>query len=171
MSLNFSIKADKETVFESVADYLRGQHLTIDKMDNSRPWGGFFVLDELEAEKFIGLYFPLLTKSELVISGKLSPKILVVGPNKRLSWQYHHRRAEIWKLIGGTAGVITSDTDHEKETAHLQIGDIIQLKQGERHRLIGLDGWGIVAEIWQHTDSQHPSDEDDIVRVQDDFGR
>jgi hypothetical protein len=45
------------------------------------------------------------------------------------------------------------------------------LKQGERHRLIGLDGWGIVAEIWQHTNAQQPSDEDDIVRVQDDFGR
>ena len=51
------------------------------------------------------------------------------------------------------------------------MGDIIQLKQGERHRLIGLNGWGIVAEIWRHTDAENPSDEDDIVRVQDDFGR
>ena len=129
------------------------------------------MLDESEAEKFIASYFPHLTKKELSISGKLSPKILVVGPNKRLSWQYHFRRAEIWKLIGGTAGVVTSDTDHEKETTHLKIGDIIQLKQGERHRLIGLDGWGIVAEIWQHTDAENPSNEDDIVRLQDDFGR
>jgi hypothetical protein len=29
----------------------------------------------------------------------------------------------------------------------------------------------MVAEIWQHTDPNHPSDEDDIVRLQDDFGR
>jgi hypothetical protein len=29
----------------------------------------------------------------------------------------------------------------------------------------------LVAEIWQHTDPDHPSNEDDIVRVQDDFGR
>jgi mannose-6-phosphate isomerase len=57
-----------------------------------------------QAEKFIQLYFPHLTKAELNISGKLSPKILVVAPDKRLSWQYHHRRAEIWKLIGGVAG-------------------------------------------------------------------
>jgi len=27
------------------------------------------------------------------------------------------------------------------------------------------------AEIWQHTDKNNPSDEDDIIRVQDDFGR
>ena len=50
-------------------------------------------------------------------------------------------------------------------------GETIVLAKGERHRLIGLDTFGIVAEIWQHTDSQHPSDEDDIVRLQDDFGR
>jgi hypothetical protein len=39
-----------------------------------------------------------------------------------------------------------------------------------RHRLIGLDDFGVVAEIWQHTDAI-PSDEEDIIRVQDDFGR
>jgi mannose-6-phosphate isomerase len=139
--------------------------------ESTRPWGGFFVLEEDEARKFISLYFPHLTKEELSISGKLSPKILVVGPGKRLSWQYHHRRAEIWKLIGGVAGVIISDTDEEKEKSELKIGDIIQLKQGERHRLIGMDGWGVVAEIWRHTDKENPSDEEDIIRVQDDFGR
>lgn len=171
MSLQFSPETPKELIFENVAEYLHQQNLKVDKQDSTRPWGGFFVLDESEAEKFIALYFSHLTKEELTITGKLSPKILIVAPDKRLSWQYHHRRAEIWKLIGGTAGVITSDTDEEKETTHLNIGDIIQLKQGERHRLIGLDGWGIVAEIWRHTDAANPSDEDDIVRVQDDFGR
>ncbi|MBC7890247.1 MAG: phosphoheptose isomerase [Ferruginibacter sp.] len=171
MSLHFSADTPKELVFENVAEYLHQQNLKIDKQDSTRPWGGFFVLDEAESEKFIALYFAHLTKDELTITGKLSPKILVVAPEKRLSWQYHHRRAEIWKLIGGTAGVITSDTDEEKDTTHLNIGDIIQLKQGERHRLIGLEGWGIIAEIWRHTNAELPSDEEDIVRVQDDFGR
>jgi mannose-6-phosphate isomerase-like protein (cupin superfamily) len=171
MSLHFSAETPKELIFEKVAEYLHQQELKVASQDSTRPWGGFFVLDETDADKFIALYFSHLTKNELAISGKLSPKILIVGPEKRLSWQYHHRRAEIWKLIGGTAGVITSDTDEEKETTHLNIGDIIQLKQGERHRLIGLNDWGIVAEIWRHTDAGNPSDEDDIVRVQDDFGR
>lgn len=171
MKLNFLNSIPKELVFEHIAEYLHLQNIKINKQDNTRPWGGFFVIEEDEAEKFIQLYFPNLSKQELNISGKLSPKILVVAPGKRLSWQYHHRRAEIWKLIGGTAGVVTSDTDEEKETRHLQIGDVIQLKQGERHRLIGLDGWGVLAEIWRHTDAENPSNEDDIVRVQDDFGR
>ena len=171
MTLNFSEDTPKALVFEKIEEYLNQQQLNVDKQDDTRPWGGFFVLDESQAEKFIALYFPHITKEEIIISGKLSPKILIVGPNKRLSWQYHHRRGEIWKLIGGMAGVVTSDTDVEKDTSHLSIGDIIKLKQGERHRLIGLDVWGIVAEIWQHTDTDNPSNEDDIVRLQDDFGR
>lgn len=171
MSLNFLTDTPKELIFEHIAEYLHRQNLKISKQDNTRPWGGFFVIEESEAEKFINHYFPHLTKEELNISGKLSPKILVVAPEKRLSWQYHHRRAEIWKLIGGTAGVVISDTDEETETKRLFVGDIIQLKQGERHRLLGLDGWGIVAEIWRHTDAENPSNEEDIVRVQDDFGR
>ena len=50
-------------------------------------------------------------------------------------------------------------------------GDQIILEQGERHCLIGLDNYSVVAEIWQHTDADHPSDEEDVIRVQDDFGR
>jgi len=171
MKLNFLTSTPKELIFEHVSEYLQFHNLKIHKEDSTRPWGGFFVIEEGEAEKFIKLYFPQFSNEELSISGKLSPKILVVAPEKRLSWQYHHRRAEIWKLIAGTAGVITSDTDEEKDTRYLNIGDIIQLRQGERHRLIGLDNWGIIAEIWRHTDRENPSNEEDIVRLQDDFGR
>ncbi|MFN5440657.1 MAG: phosphoheptose isomerase, partial [Flavobacteriia bacterium] len=95
--------------------------------------------------------------------GKLSPKLLVVAAGQRLSWQYHNRRAEIWKVVQGTVGIVRSDDDTEGQT--------IKLAQGERHRLVGLDADAIIAEIWQHTDASNPSNEDDIVRVQDDFGR
>lgn len=169
--MNFSASTEKRTVFEKTETFISEKGLRIPSKDEGRPWGGFLVINEDDAEKFISVFFPHLSRSILSITGKLSPKILIVAPGKRLSWQYHHRRAEIWKLIGGVAGVIISDTDEEKETAHLKIGDIIQLKQGERHRLIGLDGWGVVAEIWRHTEAESPSDESDIVRVQDDFGR
>lgn len=109
--------------------------------------------------------------STLKISGKLSPKILLVAPHQRLSWQYHHRRAERWRLIDGEAGVIRSEDDVQGQLEVLKKGDTITLQQGERHRLVGLEYWGVVAEIWQHTDAENPSDENDILRVQDDFGR
>ena len=121
--------------------------------------------------EFIKEFFPHLSVADFAGFEKLSPKILVVAPGKRLSWQYHHRRAEIWKVIGGKAGVVTSDTDEQTELQELPINSVISLDQGQRHRLVGVDQYGIIAEIWQHTDASHPSDEDDIVRVQDDFGR
>ena len=167
----FSANAGRDEVFAAMTDYIKKTGFTALKKDSTRPWGGFFVLDEEQASRFIDRYFSHLSIDEVSLSGKLSPKFLIVAPHTRLSWQYHHRRAEIWKLIGGTAGVVTSDTDEEGVVKTLAPGDFVQLRRGERHRLLGLAGWGIVAEIWQHTDAAHPSDEEDIVRVQDDYGR
>ncbi len=150
---------------------LASLHFTIAQQDDQRPWGGFYVIDENQAQQFATHFFPNEDFETLQITKKLSPKILIVAPNTRLSWQYHHRRAEIWKCISSTVGVVTSDTDDEKDEHILHDQDIIKLKQGERHRLVGKDDWGLVAEIWQHTDAANPSDEEDIVRVQDDFGR
>jgi mannose-6-phosphate isomerase len=170
-SMNFSPTDTRENVFKEISTFLEEKSLAIHTKDDQRPWGGFFVIEELEADKFIEAFFPHLSNAALNITGKLSPKILIVAPDKRLSWQYHHRRAEIWKLIAGDAAVMLSDNDEETEIINLTKGDIIELKQGERHRLIGTVNWGIIAEIWRHTDANNPSNEDDIVRLQDDFGR
>ena len=161
----------KEQHFRKVKEDLEFQGFEILQMDLQRPWGGFFVINEVQAQKFSDTYFSGIAVDQLKISGKLSPKILVVAPQPRLSWQYHHRRAEIWQVISGTVGVISSFTDQETELERYNPGDQIVLKQGERHRLVGLEDWGVIAEIWQHTDASNPSDESDIVRVQDDFGR
>ena len=162
---------ESHNVFERIEKQVEEAGFRIDKQDRARPWGGFFVIDEVQAPLFIQTYFPHLSAADFAGYEKLSPKILIVAPHKRLSWQYHFRRAEIWKLIGGKATVVTSDTDVQKTTRTLEIGEVVNLKQGERHRLVGMDEWGIIAEIWQHTDPKHPSDEDDIVRLDDDFGR
>ena len=161
----------KKTIFREIEQQLKDQQFIIDNQDQARPWGGFFVINESQAQEFANTYFDGMAIDQLKISGKLSPKILVVAPQMRLSWQYHYRRAEIWKVIQGKVGVITSQTDEEGELQTYEVGGLITLKQGERHRLVGLDDWGVLAEIWQHTDATNPSDEEDIVRVQDDFGR
>lgn len=158
-------------IFEKIKNELESNQFEIVSMDQSRPWGGFFVIAEHQAQAFANRYFEGLDVTSLKISGQLSPKILVVAPEKRLSWQYHHRRAEIWRVIQGQAGVKRSPNDTEGKLEILNVGDTITLQQGERHRLIGLDDYAVIAEIWQHTDTNHPSDEEDIVRVQDDFGR
>jgi mannose-6-phosphate isomerase-like protein (cupin superfamily) len=164
------MKMDKIKFFNELEDSFQRDGLVMVSRDDSRPWGGFFVVNEEQAGEFATHYFNI-DANELRISGKLSPKILVVAPGKRLSWQYHHRRAEIWKVLQGNVGVVRSNTDAEGKVKVLEPGELITLKQGERHRLVGLKEWGVLAEIWQHTENDHPSDEDDIVRVQDDFGR
>lgn len=158
-------------IFENLQNQLETNQFTIVSKDHHRPWGGFFVIAEEQAQEFSNQYFDGLEVATLKRGGVLSPKILVVAPEKRLSWQYHHRRAEIWRVIQGQAGVKRSKDDTEGELEILNVGDIITLQQGERHRLIGLDDYAVIAEIWQHTNANHPSDEEDIVRVQDDFGR
>jgi mannose-6-phosphate isomerase len=163
--------SEKTTVFAKAAGILEAAGFTIIKEDRSRPWGGFFVIDEEQAPAFTAQFFPGEEVEGLKIAGKLSPKFLIVAPQQRLSWQYHFRRAEIWRCVEGPVGVMTSLSDEETDKHILQDGDIIRLQQGERHRLMGLDNWGIVAEIWQHTNAENPSDEEDIVRLQDDFGR
>ena len=169
--MQFSKDISKENIFSEIEQYLRGLGFSIANKDASRPWGGFFVIDETQADLFIKAFFPQLSLSNFSGFSKLSPKILLVAPEERLSWQYHFRRSEIWTVIGGNAAIVISDSDEETPQKGLPLGSIVELAQGERHRLVGVDEWGVIAEIWKHTDAENPSDEYDIVRVQDDFGR
>ena len=156
--------------YKEIQEEIEGYGFTIVAKDFERPWGAFLVIKEGEAQDFANRFFNEIDIDMLRIEGKLSPKILIVKPEARLSWQYHHRRAEIWQVYKGEVGIIRSDNDTQGELVRFSVGEQVRLAQGERHRLIGLEDYGIVAEIWQHTDPV-PSDEEDIVRVQDDFSR
>ncbi len=162
---------DKQEVFTTIAEYLGQLSIDIASTDFDRPWGGFFVIEEDSTEKFISEFFPKYSYDEIANGLSLTPKILVPAPGKRLSWQYHHRREEIWNVISGPVGVITSDTDEQGSVRQINNGDVVAFGTEKRHRLIGLDRFGVVAEFWKHTDPNNPSDESDIVRIQDDFSR
>ena len=160
-----------QQLFSSVSKKLSDQGLSVVAADKQRPWGGFFVIDEDQAQEFADIYFDGLDVSGLRVAGKLSPKILLVKPMARLSWQYHNRRKETWRVVEGPVGIARSLTDEQSIVETFQTGENVVMEKGERHRLIGLESWGVVAEFWQHTDPDNPSDEDDIVRVQDDYDR
>ena len=136
--------------------------------DFNRPWGGFLLIDESQSKEFISKF---ISNVDLKIKNKVSPKILIVNPNSRLSWQYHYRRKEIWKVYKNTVGVVRSSDNQENEMSIHSEGDLIQFDKEERHRLVGLSKPGIVSEIWIHTDKNNPSNEDDIIRLQDDYSR
>lgn len=171
MNIDISNQDTKAIIFDKIRAKIQELNFNILTEDQTRPWGGFFVIDENQTTDFVAAFFSHLKLGDIKITNKLSPKILVVAPDSRLSWQYHFRRSEIWKVVEGPVGVKISPTDIEGDLKTLKNGDFIQMDKGARHRLIGLGSWGIVAEIWQHTDADNPSDEEDIVRLQDDFGR
>ena len=118
---------DKE-IFLEIETQLTDLGFKFERTDFNRPWGGFFVIEESQAEKFCKKYYPDEDVAKLTKGGRVSPKILIVLPEKRLSWQYHHRRSEVWKLIDGESGVIRSDTDEQKELEIMVIGENVVLQ-------------------------------------------
>ncbi len=154
----------------AIVDSLIKQHVFhIFERNLLKPWGGYVRLENSDAEAFARLYFP---EVQFDTYENLSPKFLLVAPGKRLSWQRHDRRAELWRVLDGPVGIKLGETDEEPEDVRqLQTGEIIEFGVNVRHRLIGLESWGIVTEIWKHSDAANLSHEADIVRISDDFGR
>ena len=154
--------------YENIKSEVKNLGFSITHEDFNRPWGGFFQIDQRQSQKFVHTF---ISKEINVNSLKISPKILIVKPNQRLSWQFHKRRKEIWKVYRNEIGVIRSLTNFENDLIIKKEGEVIHFDNKERHRLVGLDKIGVVAEIWIHTDLNNPSDENDIVRISDDYKR
>ena len=164
----------KNAVVTDIATALQSAGYDIVDQNGDKPWGAYFRVDGSQAADFITEFFPGLTLAEAQLGiqdAELSPKILLVEPNQRLSWQYHDRRAERWMFL--TEGAYEKSlTDEESEPVVAHPGDVVQFGRSERHRLIGAAAaYTVVAEIWQHSDPNHLSDEDDIVRLADDYRR
>jgi mannose-6-phosphate isomerase len=109
---------------------------------DQRPWGSFTVLDEGDGFKV---------------------KRIEVLPGKRLSYQKHARRAEHWFVVKGTAKVTLDDRD-----VVVEAGQAIDIAIGAAHRVEN-PGAGTLVFIEVQRGSY--LGEDDIVRLQDDFGR
>tara|TARA_B100001564_G_C20492201_1_gene602204 strand:- start:46 stop:525 length:480 start_codon:yes stop_codon:yes gene_type:complete len=154
--------------YENIKREVKDLGFSIIKEDFNRPWGGFFQIDQSQSQKFVNTF---ISKEINVKSLKISPKILIVEPNQRLSWQFHNRRKEIWKVYRNDVGVIRSLTNFENDLIIKKEGEVIHFDNQERHRLVGLEKIGVVAEIWIHTDLNNLSDENDIVRLSDDYKR
>lgn len=107
-----------------------------------RPWGTFTVLDE-------GKHFKV--------------KRIEVLPGKRLSYQKHSQRAEHWVVVQGTAKVTLDDRE-----ILLQAGQAIDIAIGAAHRVEN-PGDGVL--VFIEVQKGAYLGEDDIVRLQDDFGR
>lgn len=162
----------KPEIVRALQAHLAENAFTVVQADETRPWGAFLRVQNSQADEFIRTYFQGVELPPPIRHGERSPKILLVAPHQRLSWQHHDRRSEFWRVVGGSVGVCLSATDQQPSTVkRVGVGETVEIPLGLRHRLVGLDEWGVVAEIWSHADPGHPSDEDDIHRHQDDYAR
>ena len=88
-------------------------------------------------------------------------KLIYVNANSRLSLQYHKKRSEFWKVIKGTALV-----EIDKKTIVLKEGETTTIPRQAKHRVLALESDCIILEI-----AYGRFDENDIVRLEDDYQR
>jgi mannose-6-phosphate isomerase len=119
----------------------RRRSKTVREFDR-RPWGSYTVLEEAATFKV---------------------KRIEVLPGKRLSYQKHAKRAEHWVVVAGTAKVTLDGRE-----VTVRNGEAIDIPVGAAHRVEnpGADNL-IFIEVQRGT----YLGEDDIVRLEDDFGR
>jgi len=114
----------------------------LDRRENYRPWGHYVVLEDHPEHKV---------------------KRIVVDPGQRLSLQLHHRRAEHWLVIEGEGLVTVND-----EEILVRAGEAIDIPREARHRVRNP---GTVPCVFIEVQTGDYFGEDDIVRLEDDYGR
>ena len=110
---------------------------------DTRPWGSFTVLDEGENYKV---------------------KRIEVLPEKRLSYQRHSKRAEHWFVVRGKAKVTLNGVDFIVNS-----GEAVDIGLETAHRVENPSDSELLVFIETQTGTYFG--EDDIVRLEDDFGR
>ena len=114
----------------------------VEHIRNHRPWGWYQTMD---------------------LGERFRVKRIVVKPGAKLSLQKHHHRAEHWVVVRGTAEVTRDDEVlvlHENESIYLPIGSVHRLANPGR----------IPVEIIEVQTGTY-LEEDDIIRIEDEFGR
>jgi mannose-1-phosphate guanylyltransferase/mannose-6-phosphate isomerase len=109
-----------------------------------RPWGYYI---NIEGDDYTGF----------------KVKRIAVYPHKRLSLQYHHKRSEHWVIVKGIAKVQVGEDQlilHKNQSVYIPIG--------VKHRIENI-GDELVEFI--ETQIGEYLGEDDIIRIDDDFGR
>jgi mannose-6-phosphate isomerase len=110
--------------------------------ESQRPWGRYEILQESESYKV---------------------KTIWLQPGKRLSYQRHQKRAEHWFIVQGTARITLNGDVFEMGS-----GDSIDIEIGDLHRIENIGSEDV---IFVEVQTGTYFGEDDIERIEDDFGR
>jgi mannose-6-phosphate isomerase len=111
-------------------------------MEDDRPWGSYTVLEEQPTYRV---------------------KRIEVLPGQRISYQKHEKRVEHWVIVGGRAIVTLDGKD-----MNLSPGQSIDIPRGAPHRIANP---GMVLLTFIEIQRGDYFGEDDIIRLEDDYGR
>jgi mannose-6-phosphate isomerase len=161
----------KHSQMEALLAESRHFQLRLFEANALKPWGGYLRFTKDSLVPFLAAYWLDIGFDPPLGECDVDPKILLVGPHQMLSLQWHERRGEIWRVIDGPVQVTIGDDWDTLSHDVYESGSLIEIPPRKWHRLIGLKSWGRVAEIWDHTDADMPSDESDIIREHDIYGR
>jgi CMP-N-acetylneuraminic acid synthetase/mannose-6-phosphate isomerase-like protein (cupin superfamily) len=138
------VECSEESYYEidEPSDWKIVEGLLLARENEERPWGAFEVLAAGEGYKV---------------------KRITVLPGKRLSYQYHNHRSEVWTVVSGVCQVTLEGNEIE-----LKAGETIQIQIGEKHRA---EAVGLEPCVFIEVQKGDYLGEDDIVRITDDFNR
>lgn len=108
-----------------------------------RPWGSYTVLDDRDPH--------------------FKVKRIEVAPGRRLSYQQHARRAEHWLVVSGVATVVL-----DGRGITVGPGESVDIPLHAAHRC---ENRGDVPVVFVEVQTGTYFGEDDIVRLEDDYGR
>ena len=175
---------DKEWRFARIMAEARGFGLEVEQVVNDRPWGGWVRFSRGSHEGFRDAYWRgflsehwtreldqcFRAAGERANAPALDAKLLLVAPRERLSLQAHSRRSELWRVLEGPIVVVLGKGLEELSDREVRPGEVLRIPCGHLHRLTApASSWGVVAEFWHHEDPKDPSDEDDIIRYDNDY--
>ena len=127
------------------------------------------VVEKLKLEKrpesdiHLKVYRPWGSYETLVLSDRFQVKRIVVDPGEENSLQLHYHRAEHWIVVNGTAEVTIGEG-----TRLLTENESVYIPLGMKHRI---KNPGTIPLVFIEVQSGSYLGEDDIVRLQDDYGR
>ncbi|HET9050136.1 MAG TPA: cupin domain-containing protein [Candidatus Dormibacteraeota bacterium] len=97
------------------------------------------------------------------ITDRYLGKVIHVDRGRRLSLQYHVRKDESILVLGGALDLVLEDEAGELRTHRLVAGESARVPAGRRHRFVAVEDVDLV--------EVSSPEIDDVVRVEDDYGR
>lgn len=136
-------KKDSAQKVKEIFEHIKDkENLSKNSLTTHRPWGTYTILEDNQGYKI---------------------KRIEVLPGKRLSLQKHFHRNEHWIVVSGTAIV-----EIDGNTQLVRPNESIYIKMGQKHRL---GNEGKIPVVLIEVQVGEYTEEDDIIRFDDDFGR